>query len=239
MKSNLKQVVGLVLFVAMFTLVASAQIITKKVSFPAGKSSTTIQGKIVGEQTIDYTVSLSEGQELKVGLTTKSPSCYFNLLAPGSNDEAIFIGSNDGNNFGGTLSLSGVYKIRVYLYRNAARQGKSADFSIVISTTGGNNQANDAKVPGTNYHATGDLRAANGDSRATAKFGVIRSSGGKAEVHAKITGGLGRIFIFSQGEWRCKSDSCGLIFNKKGDEWELIVNDYEHYYIPEAVIYGG
>ena len=26
---------------------------------------------------------------------------------------------------------------------------------------------------------------------------------------------------------------------KKGYDWEIEVNDYEHYTVPEAVIYGG
>lgn len=230
------------LFLIGIPFLATAQITTKKVSFPAGKSSTTINGTIKGDQTIDYTVTANEGQQLKVNLSTKSTSLYFNVLAPGANGEAIFIGSNDGNAFGGTLGMSGTYKIRVYLYRNAARRGESANFSLSISVTGGvaNNNSSDAKVSGTNYNATGDLRAANGNSGATAKFGVIRSSDGKAEVHAKITGGLSRVFIFSQGEWTCKTESCALRFNRIGsDEWELIVNDYEKYYIPDAVIYGG
>jgi len=229
------------LFVIGVPFVGFSQITTKKVTFPTGKSSTTINATIKGDQTIDYVVTAKTGQVLNVKLTTKSTSLYFNVLAPGSNDEAFFIGSNEGNSFAGTLSTSGSYKIRVYLYRSAARKGVSASYSLSISAKGGaSNNSSDAKVSGTNYNATGNLRAATGSNSTSATFGVIRSNGGKAEVHAKISGGLSRVFVFSQGEWTCKSQNCKLTFAKIGaDEWELIVNDYEKYYIPDAVIYGG
>jgi hypothetical protein len=98
----------------------------------------------------------------------------------------------------------------------------------------------DAKVAGTNYHATGDLRAANGSDPTTAHFGVIRSNGG-AEVHTTLKStGVKRVFVFSQGEWTCKTSGCKFTFAKIGvDEWELICNGTEKYYIPDAVIYGG
>jgi hypothetical protein len=229
------------LFVVGIPFFGISQITTKKVSFPAGKSSTTINAAIKGDQTIDYVVTANAGQVLNVKLTTKSTSLYFNVLPPGSNDEAIFIGSNEGNSFGRTLNTSGSYKIRVYLYRSAARKGVSANYSLSISAKGGaSTSSSDAKVSGTNYNATGNLRAATGGNSTSATFGVIRSSGGKAEVHAKISGGLSRVFVFSQGEWSCKSENCKLNFAKIGaDEWELIVNEYEKYYIPDAVIYGG
>jgi hypothetical protein len=230
----------IILLLVLFPLIGLAQITTKKVSFPKGKSGTTLSGTIKGYQSIDYTLLLSKGQVFKVNMSTKSTSCYFNILAPGSDDVAIYNSSNEGNNYTGTLSTSGVYKIRVYLYRNAARRGDSATFSLAISAKGGNSKSIDAKVPGTNYHATGDLRAANGSKTTSANFGVIRSKDG-AEVHATMKGtNRKRVFVFSQGEWSCKSASCSLNFSKiSSDEWELIVNNTEKYYIPDAVIFGG
>ncbi len=113
-----------------------AQIQTKKVSFPAGKSSTTLTGTIKGEKTIDYLITAKEGQQMSVTLTSKNSSLYFNVLPPGSNEEAIFIGSTEGNTFTGTLSASGEYKLRVFLYRNAARRNESASYNISLSVTG-------------------------------------------------------------------------------------------------------
>ncbi|MEW9838607.1 hypothetical protein [Mesorhizobium marinum] len=64
---------------------------------------------------------------------TGSNIVYFNVLPPGSNDEAIFIGSTEGNNFAGTLSVSGAYKIRVYQMRSTARRGERGRFNLAIS----------------------------------------------------------------------------------------------------------
>lgn len=223
-----------------FACIASssyAQIITKKVSFPTGKSATTLKGSITGEQTIDYTVGANQGQILKATLTGQGS--YFNVLPPGSQDEAIFIGQNDGNQTSITLQQSGTYKIRVYQMRSTARRGEKKSYSLTISIPVASNSG-DAKVSGTNYNATGDLRAASSSRSTSAKFGVIRRNGG-ATVHATIPGKSKRVFVFSQGEWSCTSSNCKLSFAKiSSDEWELIVNNgAEKYYIPDAVIYGG
>lgn len=112
------------------------QIQSKKVSFPTGKSNTIVSGTIKGETTVDYVVSTKAGQELSANLKSKNSSLYFNVLPPGSNDVAMFIGSTAGNKFTRTLSASGDYKIRVFLYRNAARRNESAKYELSIGLIG-------------------------------------------------------------------------------------------------------
>ena len=109
------------------------QITTKAVKFAVGKSSATITGSVTGYQTIDYTVSAKENQTLKVDFKTNKQSNFFNVLPPGSDDESIFTGSNEGNSFAGTLSQTGTYKIRVYLMRNDARRNVKANYTLNIS----------------------------------------------------------------------------------------------------------
>lgn len=239
----MKKTTFIILFVALFPLLTSAQITTKKVSFPKGKSSMTISGTISGDQTVDYAIGANQGQQLNVTLTNKSNDAYFNVLPPGSQGEAVFIGQNEGNKCSITLTKSGEYKIRVYQMRSSARRGEKASYSLSISIPANGSKTSsstDAKVAGTNYHATGDLRAANGSRPTTAKFGVIRSKGG-AVVHATMIGtNRKRVFNFAQGEWSCTSANCKLNFAKiSSDEWELIVNESEKYYIPDAVLFGG
>jgi len=124
--------------IAMLTILATipfmlpAQIQTKQVSFPTGKSSTSVSGTVKGDTTVDYLISVKTGQALSVSLSSKSTSLYFNILPPGSKDEAIFIGSTDGNKFARTLATSGDYKIRVYLYRSAARRKETAKYNLTI-----------------------------------------------------------------------------------------------------------
>lgn len=240
MKTILCKISVLWIILLLLPIVGYSQIITKKVAFAPGKSSSTINAILQGDQTLDYTIEAKENQVLKVDLSVKNEACFFNVLPPGSNDVAIFIGSNEGASFSGTLSEEGVYKIRVYQMRNEARRGTKVNFSITIGLSGGIvGKSNDAKVGGTNYNATGQLNVLMGAEKSTAKFGVIRSAGNKAEVHAQIKGGLERIFLFSQNKWSCKTDCGTLQVKKDGDQWELILNDYEHYYIPEAIVYGG
>ena len=62
-------------------------------------------------------------------------SAYFNVLPPGS-DEAMFIGSTSGNRFEAALPADGIYTIRVYLMRNAARRNETAQYTLqVVSMT--------------------------------------------------------------------------------------------------------
>lgn len=133
MRKTFQTTAILIVLLALVPLTTLGQITTKKVSFPKGKSSTSIAGAITGDQTIDYTVSLKENQELKVSLKANINACYFNILPPGSDAEAIFMGETEGNSFGGTMSMSGTYKIRVYLMRSAARKGTKANFTLNVS----------------------------------------------------------------------------------------------------------
>jgi hypothetical protein len=123
---------------------ASAEIKTSTVNFSRGKTSTTLIGNLKGDLTRDYVVSGKAGETLSVTMTTSNKSAYFNILPPGSTDEAIFIGSTSGNSFRGALSDTGAYKVRVYLMRNAARQNQSAVFTLKIGLSGTSSMSGDS-----------------------------------------------------------------------------------------------
>jgi hypothetical protein len=55
---------------------------------------------------------------------------YFNIIAPGKENEAMFIGSSAGNQFEGALPASGDYRVRVYLMRSAARRDEIANYRL-------------------------------------------------------------------------------------------------------------
>ena len=223
-------------------MIVIGQIETRRISIPAGKTSTTISSSVKGDQTIDYKVSAKQGQELKVTMKTNINANYFNVLAPGS-DEAIFVGSTDGSNsFGGTLSVGGEYTIRVYLMRSAARNNTKANFTLTVSLTGGaSSSGGDALVPGTSYHATGKVRSSFGNEpkgSVMSDFGVIRKSSSSAEVHVTYPKSMKRVLMFNNGEWTAQGAN-NIKFNRNSGEWEVIVNDYEHYFIPDEIITGG
>ena len=123
-------------FFLLFTAPLSATEIRKeRVQFKPGETGATINGKIKGDQIVDYLLRVRAGQKLVVSLETKNTSTYFNVLPPGE-DTAIFIGSTSGNRFEGNATKDGDYTVRVYLMRNAARRGATASYTIRFAVTG-------------------------------------------------------------------------------------------------------
>jgi hypothetical protein len=228
------------------TTPSRADIQTSPVQFKKGTRSATIEGSIKGGQTIDYTLRARAGQTMSVMLATKHGANYFNVLPPGSNDEALFVGSSGGNEWTGVLPADGEYKVRVYLMRSAARRNEAANYTLKVGIAGtsrptefGKAPASDAKVKGTGYHATGPLPCRMGnDKPIQCEFGVIRGEPGNAEVHITPPGGLTRVLTF-MGANVTTNPGEKVEAVKQGYDWSVKVNDYEHYTIPEAVISGG
>jgi hypothetical protein len=108
----------------------AADIRTERVQFHKGANSTTVQGTVKGYETVDYLLGAREGQSMNVSMATDNGSNYFNIIAPGKTDEAMFVGSSSGNQFEGRLPASGDYKVRVYLMRNAARRDEVAEYRL-------------------------------------------------------------------------------------------------------------
>jgi hypothetical protein len=186
---------------------------------------------------------------MSVKLTTRNTANYFNVLPPGSNDVAIFVGSTGGNEWTGQLAADGEYTIRVYLTRSAARRNESASYTLSVGITGGATAshalgeapASDAGVKGTPYHATGQVPCSTGAAppgSAQCEFGVIRGKPGNAEVHVTPPGGITRVLTFV-GSTVSSDAGTRVTASQSGDSWLVDVNDYEHYRIPDAVISGG
>lgn len=117
------------------SLVAAQPIHEKQVSFPARGSGTTLQGKITGAEITDYVLGAGAGQTMTIDFASSNPSAYFNLMQ-GSDPAAIHVGSSAGNHFKGVLPVNGNYRIRVFLMRNAARRGETADYKLSVSIGG-------------------------------------------------------------------------------------------------------
>ena len=118
-------------------LIAAAQpsIPSTTVTFKKGTTNATVQGKLQGPNADarDYVVRAAAGQKMTVELQTKSTSAYFNVLPPGS-EEAIYRGEVASEpRWQGALPANGDYRVRVFLNRAAARQGKSATYALKIS----------------------------------------------------------------------------------------------------------
>lgn len=243
-RSLCQALIGLISIIS--SVAHAEEIHSRVVTFSKDHTATTIADKIKGSQTIDYVLRAKAGQTMKVALKTNHSANYFNVLPPGSNDEAMFIGSSAGNNWAGNLPLDGEYKVRVYLMRSAARRNETASYVLTVGITGssqapalGQAPASDAKVRGTPYHATGPLPCIIGNEKPVqCEFGVIRGARGNAEVHITPPGGLKRILTFI-GDKVTTNPGEKVKAEKHSYDWSVEINDYEHYTIPEAVIFGG
>jgi len=134
------------------TAIAQSDIRTEKVHFKPGASSATLEGKIKGSETVDYVLEASKGQYMNVSMATNNGANYFNILAQGENEVAMFNGSVGDNQFEGTLPKSGNYKIRVYMMRSAARRNEVANYRLEMIVTGAAEKASNstpAKADGT------------------------------------------------------------------------------------------
>lgn len=108
------------------------------VKFEKGKSSTVISGKIAGRESVVYRLNAGDGQWLKVSLVTDSESLDFNIYIPGRGpgDEALFASAMaEGRQYLGQLYKTGDHSISVFLNRNAARKGITANYTLHVNIT--------------------------------------------------------------------------------------------------------
>ncbi len=115
---------------------------TTRIQFPKGKTQTTVTGKITGNESIVYKLNAKDGQFLKVTMETDKESADFNIYIPGRGpgDEALFASAQASRSYTGQLYKTGDHSISVFLNRNAARRGVTANFKLHVSVT--------AKAPG-------------------------------------------------------------------------------------------
>jgi len=105
-----------------------------RVALTAGQPPLVRKGTVVGQGDAKYVVSGRKGQTLVVDLKTTNTSLYFNVL-PAGNPEAIYASDRGetGNSASVTLPADGDYQVVVYLFRNAARRGAKASFTVALS----------------------------------------------------------------------------------------------------------
>ena len=227
---------------------ASDDIRTERVRFKPGTTSTAIEGSIKGYAIVDYLVGAREGQQMNVSLATKHTATYFNILAPGENEVAMFNGSTSENQYEGTLPKSGDYKIRVYMMRSAAQRDETANYRLEIIITGAGAHASgppgDAKVAGTDFHATGEIPCTmvGGQPTRSCPFGVTRQGGGSGTVTVTRPDGRKRVIFFEKGRATGYDQSQadpGEFRASRQEDLTIVQIGSERYEIPDAVIHGG
>jgi hypothetical protein len=226
--------------------VAETGLRQEQVHFREGESSTTFTEKIKGYQGVDYRLDAKAGQSLAVTFTPSNLSAYFNVLPPGSHDVAMFVGSSAGNRLERVLATDGVYTIRVYLMRNAARRNESSAYSLTIGIKGkpllATPSSVDAVIPGTPFHASTTITCAPFLDPAIRKceaFVIRRGFDGTASVEIVAVNDVRRCILFVKGQ-PVASDSQETMTSRRKDNLTIVsFGGEERYEIPDALIFGG
>lgn len=120
---------------AILLLTASAALAqearVEQVVFAPGAESATVEGRLEGWESVDYRFGGEAGRPARVALTADNRFTFFNLIAP--DGEAIWAGAVSGSAFSAALPLSGDYRARVFLMRNAARRGEATTYRLEIA----------------------------------------------------------------------------------------------------------
>ena len=254
MKTNLSNTLHLWLMACFLLLTApmvfaADDIRTERVHFKKGANSAVVEASIKGYETVDYVLGVRAGQHMNVSLATKHGATYFNILAPGENEVAMFNGSVSQNQYEGPLPASGDYKIRVYMMRSAARRNEVAHYRLEMIVDGAGQPAvhapsRDAKVAGTDFHATGNIPCSMGKGQPTGScaFGVKREGNGSAMVTVTKVDGSKRVIFFENGRAigydQSQADTGKFKAEKEADLNVIHIGD-ERYEIPDAVVQGG
>jgi hypothetical protein len=225
--------------------VAAEDIRTERVRFAPGKTSTVIEGRIKGYDTVDYVLGARQGQSMNVSMASNNGANYFNILAPGETEVAFFNGSMSQNQYEGVLPKTGDYRIRVYMMRSAARRNEVAKYRLEMIVAAADNAGSmDAVVAGTAYHATGNIPCAMAASQpmGSCPFGVTREGTGSGTVTITKPDGRTRAIFFENGTAAgadvSQADPGAFRATRQGDLTTVRIGD-ERYEIPDAVIFGG
>lgn len=213
----------------------------RKVAVAAGATQA-LSGTLKGYQLADYLIPLEAGQSVVMQLKTSNPSSYFNVVAPGASDGAMFIGSTWGDRFETIAPVSGDYLVRVYLMRNAARRNEVARYSLSVRAGAhpGKAAASDARVAGTTFHATASIRCmpAGGQST-TCEAGVMRREAGAGTVRITLPGGAVRHVAFAGGRAVSSDGPAAFEVERAGDTSVITLGNGDRFEIPDALVTGG
>jgi hypothetical protein len=239
---------AILLTLAALSALAQDPVREVNVRFAAGTSSATESGAIKGYESVKYKLKASAGQQMDIAFKPSNRFNFFNV-APPDGGQALFAGADSPtpNAYSGKLPVSGEYVIDVYLMRNAARRNETSKFSITFKVTGGaaasSSTPSGAAVWPTKFNASGSIKCSAGTAALDKEcdFRVVRKGRSGAEVWAVNPDGSSPVryrLLKVENNVFTTSDGSKLEAVRKDDNWQVTCGN-EHYFIPDAAIFGG
>lgn len=233
---------------AMFAAAAEAPVDPDRrvetVTLDNGEISRTFQGTLRGREYIDFQIAAGAEQRLGVTLKRDNAMNYFKIMAPGAN-EALLTGSTSGHQARRILAADGVYTIRLYLMRAAARRNEHSDYELNIALDGKSllplSPTKDALVLGTPYHATATISCQRGEAlpaRCDANV-ICRGQGGTGTVVVVWPGGFKRNLLFVKLQPMASDSREAMTYTREGDVTAVSLGKGERFEIPDALVAGG
>lgn len=217
----------------------------RQVQFKKGSSTAVLKGRIQGYNYVDYQLRAGAGQTLKASMQGSNGANYFNLLPPGSADAAMYTGQTGGNRYEGLLPDDGVYTLRVYLMRSAARRKEASDYSLTVEATGKPlppvSPKVDALIPGTRYHAKTTVKCQTYYSkvRECEAYVVRRGFDGTATVELRWDKNSKRRILFVKGKPEAADVPEAFTYTRDERGYLIEFNKDERFEVPEPLVFGG
>jgi hypothetical protein len=218
---------------------------TQTVQFAKGATSAQLRGSIKGNASVDYKIDARAGQTLSVTMKPSNASSYFNINPPGS-EVAMFVGSTSGSEATVMLPTDGVYVVRVYLMRNAARRNETSNYTLTVGVTGKAlpplAASKDALIPGTKFHASAQVACTppfETKPQQCEAFVIRRGVDGTATVEVRGPNSMLRRILFVGGAPVASDATEPLTHSRDGDRTLVKFGADERYDLPDALIRGG
>lgn len=221
---------------------ATPEIRQEQLQFDKGKTGATAKGSLRGRQAVDYRLAARAGQIMDVALTANRSKAYFNVLAPGSDGKAIFVGANAGDRYSGAVPADGEYTIRVYQQGDAAARDLATTYRLDIDLSDRPVSAAGGSAPPAKYDESGRLPCSEGRDSLdrSCEFRVVRNATSQSAQVWISFGQAGRTrLLHYAGRRFTTDDGASIAARRDGDAWWISVGAREFYKVPDALLIGG
>ncbi len=218
---------------------------TQTVRFAKDATSAQLRGSIKGDAGVDYRIDARAGQTLAVTMKPSNASSYFNINPPGS-EVSMFVGSTSGDTATVVLPDDGIYVVRVYLMRNAARRNETSNYTLTVGVTGKAlaplAASKDALIPGTRFHASASVACTppfETRPQQCEGFVIRRGVDGTATVELRGPNSMLRRILIVGGAPVASDSTEATAHSRDGDRTVVKFGADERYELPDALIRGG